>query len=381
MLFSRQQVSQVLGLLYDAAGDPSLWEPFIAELGRRTEATSAALVIHDFNHARCTVGTSWRLDPALVRLYQQHYHTLDTWAAQLSSCHSCECVTSESVLPIRDMRKTEFYNDFLVNSDIEHAMFVYRENSESRLAGISLYRDRSRSEFSESDLQVLSFVAPHLQRAFKLHFELSEAKAHSTGTESVLDMLPAGIVLMDSKGEIIFINKAATALFSDRDGLLVHGNRLRAESSAESARLTAIIDSAASISASDGISAGGSILISRRTRPPLQALITPIRNTMLHNFHRVAAVAFVNDPLRTHRPAEAVLRTLYGLTPAECRIALLLSDGRAPRQIAMTVGVTENTVRSQVKSIYAKTGVKRQSDLIRLFANHAGPVIPTKSNP
>jgi len=57
----------------------------------------------------------------------------------------------------------------------------------------------------------------------------------------------------------------------------------------------------------------------------------------------------------------------YGLTPAECRVALLLGDGHAPRKIAEMVGVTDNTVRSQIKSIFSKTGVKRQGELIRLL--------------
>lgn len=375
MLPSPQKVSQVLGLLYDAAGDPSLWQPFTAQLARSTEATSSALVIHDFNHASCTVETSWRLDPESDRLYQQHYHTLDPWAAQHVSIHSCECVTSESVWPVRDMRKTEFYNDFLVNCGIEYAMFGFMENSESRLAAISLYRDRSRREFTESELRVLRFLTPHLQRAFKLHFQLSEAKAHSAGAEAALEMVPTGIVMLGSRGEIIFMNQSAACTIAEKDGLLVIGSQLRAERSVESEHLTAMVESALSISTGGGISAGGGILISRRTRPPLQVVISPIRNTRVQSFQRTAAIAFINDPLRRNRPAEAVLRQVHGLTSAECRIALLLSDGHAPRQIAGMVGVTDNTIRSQIKSIYSKTGVKRQSDLVRLLLNHAGPSI------
>jgi DNA-binding CsgD family transcriptional regulator len=53
-----------------------------------------------------------------------------------------------------------------------------------------------------------------------------------------------------------------------------------------------------------------------------------------------------------------ILRTLFGLTPAECRVALLLADGRIPREIAQTVGVSFETVRSQIKSVFAKTNAK-----------------------
>jgi DNA-binding CsgD family transcriptional regulator len=58
---------------------------------------------------------------------------------------------------------------------------------------------------------------------------------------------------------------------------------------------------------------------------------------------------------------------------AEIRLALLLGDGHAPRQIAHTVGVTENNVRSEIKSIFSKTGVRRQSNLARLLLSNAQP--------
>jgi len=50
-----------------------------------------------------------------------------------------------------------------------------------------------------------------------------------------------------------------------------------------------------------------------------------------------------------------------------------LGDGHAPRKIANMVGVTDNTVRSQIKSIFSKTGVKRQDELIRLLLSNSGP--------
>ena len=90
-------------------------------------------------------------------------------------------------------------------------------------------------------------------------------------------------------------------------------------------------------------------------------------------------MAFVNDPLRTHRPTQELLRLLYGLTPAECSGALLLGDGHAPRKIANMVGVADNTVRSQIKSIFSKMGVRRQSELVRLLLNNSGSATNAKA--
>jgi hypothetical protein len=53
---------------------------------------------------------------------------------------------------------------------------------------------------------------------------------------------------------------------------------------------------------------------------------------------------------------------------------LLLGKGHAPRQIANTVGVTENTVRSQIKS-FLENRIKRQGALIRLLLSFSGPTI------
>jgi len=367
---SSQELSNLLGILYDAADDTALWDRFLEQLARRTQATSAALVLHDFAHAFCSVASSWELNPELSRLYEERYHTLDVWAQRASTQAGFVC-QSESICPLSELKTTDIYNDLFVPSGIEHAMFAFPENSKSRLFGVSLYRDRSRPEFTESDLEILQLLAPHLQRAFKLHFRFSELKACSSSFESALDMVSTGIALIGFRGEIIFMNRSAVALVAERDGLLATGTGFRAELQTESELLTKAIKQATS-TFNRTPCVGDTFLISRRTRPPLQVLVSPIRNSAIQISRNIAVTVFINDPMRSQRPPDTLLRSLYGLTPAECRVALLLSDGHAPRRIADIVGVAENTVRSQIKSIYHKAGVKRQGELIRLLMGNSG---------
>jgi DNA-binding CsgD family transcriptional regulator len=54
-----------------------------------------------------------------------------------------------------------------------------------------------------------------------------------------------------------------------------------------------------------------------------------------------------------------------GLTPAEMGVLTLLLDGKTPKQIAATRGVAISTVRTQLKRLFAKTGTRRQADLVR----------------
>ena len=66
---------------------------------------------------------------------------------------------------------------------------------------------------------------------------------------------------------------------------------------------------------------------------------------------------------------EQVLASAFDLSPAECRIALLLGEGLTQKEIAAHVGVQHDTVRKQLQSIFQKTATRRQPDLLRLLLN------------
>jgi len=375
MLPSGEATSDLLGTVYDAAGDPALWAPLIEELARRTKSTSAALVIQAFDEGLYALSSSWRVPEEFLRDYREHYHSLDVWAEVVvpnpNKYPGGYVCTSESLCPLPQLKRREFYNDHLVQGGIEHALLGLVENSKSCVAAVALYRDKSAPEFGEPEQRVLRFLAPHLRRAFGLYRRFSAMKSRSEGVENALDMLPTGVIFFDCKGEIVLMNRSAAACVAERDGLLLTRSVLRAEVATESSALQKTIQQAAATSSRNGVWAGGIVLVSRRARPPLQLQITPIRNSTVPVSQRVAALAFINDPLRTQRPEQGILRAVYGLSAAECRVALLLSDGKSPREICNTVGVTENTVRSQIKSIFSKTGVSRQSELVRLLIGHA----------
>jgi DNA-binding CsgD family transcriptional regulator len=371
MLPGEQELSTLLGTLYDAAADPTLWTPFLQQLAHSTRATSAALVMHNLDHVSSTISCSWQIDPESIRLYQEHYYALDIWVPRALAKPVGHVCNSEWLCPLLEMKTNEIYNDFLAPDGVEHGMFGVLENSKSRLASISLYRNQSRMEFGPADLGILQFLVPHLQRVLKLHRHFSELRSRNECLEAALDMLPTGVIFLGPNGEIILMNRSATSTVAERDGLLATREGLRAEQPHESSLLAKTILEAVSRSNWIGISTQGSVQVSRRTRPALQIIISPIRDKKIDIPKPIAAVAFVTDPLQRQCPAQDMLRALFGLTPAECRVALLLADGLSPREIAESVGVCFETVRSQIKSTFSKTNVKRQGELIRLLLNNA----------
>lgn len=61
---------------------------------------------------------------------------------------------------------------------------------------------------------------------------------------------------------------------------------------------------------------------------------------------------------------KTVLFDQFGLTPAEAAVSAALCEGASLRAIAEARGAAITTVRNQVKSVMAKAGVRRQSELV-----------------
>lgn len=70
---------------------------------------------------------------------------------------------------------------------------------------------------------------------------------------------------------------------------------------------------------------------------------------------------------RAEGAREQRLRDGHGLTPQEVRIVLHLVDGGTVASAAVALDVAESTVRTHLKSVFAKTGVTRQAQLANLL--------------
>jgi DNA-binding CsgD family transcriptional regulator len=75
---------------------------------------------------------------------------------------------------------------------------------------------------------------------------------------------------------------------------------------------------------------------------------------------------FVSDPDLRESASQQILGELFGLTPAEANLAILLARGLSLREASATQHISLHTSRAQLKSVFAKTGVSRQAELVRL---------------
>lgn len=367
MLNGNQAVTELIDGVYEAVADHSRWDSFLRQLGESTGATSAVLLMLDIEHHLSAISRSWQVDPEATRLYLEHYSAIDVWAQRGVSKPAGYVCNSEALIPLPDMARTEIYNEFMAPFGIEHGMFGVVDITSSRWASISLFRNASSTPFDESHAEMVRFLIPHIQRAFRLHSQFCELKARTEGVEGALNLLATGVIFLGAAGEVLLMNRRAEIIVNCRDGLVLSNGKLSASIYTEATALRGMIEGAALTGSGKGMSAGGAMLLTRERRRPLSITVAPLRKFNLNSRQPPAAVMFISDPEQNAELPADLLRRCYGLTPAEVRLTMPLVEGRSLKEAADSSGVTYSTARSQLKSIFQKTQVQRQGELIRLL--------------
>jgi DNA-binding CsgD family transcriptional regulator len=244
---------------------------------------------------------------------------------------------------------------------------VIEAPSANRSAIISVNRGDAAEEFDGEAARLIGALVPHLRRALALHRRLAVVRAENDGLAAALDRLRAAIVLVDAARNIVTMNRAADELVARQNGLGIRDRHLRGETSEATAALDRIVTHAIAIA--QGRTAAGSVraaLPKRSDGRPLEAVALPLPPAD-RAAARAAAAVFVVDPDEAPVVPAEWLTTRFGLTPAEARVASALARGEAVADLAEHLRVTTGTARWYVKQILAKTGTKRQADLVRLL--------------
>jgi DNA-binding CsgD family transcriptional regulator len=179
-----------------------------------------------------------------------------------------------------------------------------------------------------------------------------------------------GTVIVDAMRRVLFADDAAEQLFGARSGITVVNGRIHFANRSAAAALTAIVNACSETRFS--LPAGRRIELNpSRPDTALAVDISPFRIAgVAPGEPRPAAILLIDDPVRRRRQQADALQKNFGFTPAEAKLALemLKGDGRAAA--AGRCGISINTARTQLSSIFEKARVTRQAELIKVLMAH-----------
>jgi DNA-binding CsgD family transcriptional regulator len=232
---------------------------------------------------------------------------------------------------------------------------------------VHIQRRKGKPAFAPNDLSLLDTFRPHLARASLLAGRWRLERLRAAAEALALIGLPAAII--DADGKVLAANSLIEAMKShiiwlpnDRIALSEHG-------------AYALLQQAIADLRTPAASAVGSIPArGRLADDPVVVHMIPLTGRAREIFCGGFGVLLVTPVSAPAAPAIALVQGLFDLSPAEARVARGIAEGLTVDQIAVQQGLTSETIRTQVKRVFAKTAVNRQSQLAALLASV--PTIP-----
>jgi DNA-binding CsgD family transcriptional regulator len=347
----------LIDLIYAALLGETTWIDFLAELSKSLPDGRSSLFYHDISKSK----GSWELNFGLestVEAYARHYSRINPWMPKASVRKVGVGVVAEQMLPAADFKKTEFYNDFLrpLGGQSAVGVTILREGGRSFL--LSTLTSRGDPDENRYAADRLTILAPHLRRAFH-HFRVGSSQRHIAEIgSSLLDAIDVGFLVVGEGATIKTVSETATRLINNGTCLRVTPlGKIKVCSSEVDVLLQRMLDRAFE---------GGKVA---------HAVVNSVKLTFIRvskdrfsaYFEGPTVVVLIEPVARTYSGFDVIdLAKAYRLTEAETRALRGLVSGRTVNDIADQAMLSRETIRSQIKSLYAKTGVGGQIDLMRL---------------
>ena len=365
---SPQELSNLIGSIYDCALDPSRWEQTLDEIRRAFDGLTAILHLNDLCENRVLINRTVGISPHWLEQINEHSVEINTRLMQdLASFPSVdEPHLISRHLPHAYVNTSPYIQNCLKPNGICDVITYFLMHTPARFAGFALGRHERQGIFTDGEIELGSLLLPHLRRAVTISNALDVSKIEGARMTQTLDALRCGVVLTDERATILHANRSAELML--REGNLIQGIRGRLQTKAQSAaaELRAAIRVAARDEAAIG-KTGLAICLTESDSAPVFAHVLPMTGGKFRTQLQPAAVASVFiGAMPDGQDGAATLAAAYDLTPAETRVLASLLKGRTLAETATSLGIAATTAKTHLENVFLKTGVTRQTDLMRL---------------
>jgi len=355
--------SDIVSAIYDGPFEQPLWSTFLDRLRSALRADYTAIIFRAQDAGTqlpVELVSGKRVAPALRAMWQDELNRSDPRSQAL--LRDGRVYDLAELLDRVDRPGATTARDLFATSGIGHLRMVRLTEPSGVSAGI--YCTRERGEFTSAESAVLGKAAPHLRRALRSHIALEREKNRFTIASEVVERLNFGWIALNPQGCVTETSPEAARVLQHGRGLKTARNgRLLAVDPAADRRLSAAIR----LLAAPPEASARTQAINVSQDPWMELLLTRAHRDGQLLSGAPAVIAYLQGDSRSDADRHVQIAQLFGLLPSEARLALALSRGLSIADAAQTLGLTLETARNYSKKIYAKTGTRGQSDLVRLI--------------
>lgn len=369
---SVSEYDNIIGLLYDAAIDECSWGVPLNQIRKALNANYITLILKsprpyedDDLGLMIFVGDDEGED-GFVK-YQQYQHTLTPFRDRESD----KVYTVADLMTFEEWENSNYFKHWLPD-DVYHVMSSDISTENSGRLRFRATRPPHTENFDEDDKALCYQLIPHLRRALNIHNQIDRNYSLCVMYSQAIGRMSTATLIIDENGKILDKNVYAQEILESKDGLKIVGGMLEATYPSDNKRLRELIKQAFTESVakkSHGLPEAMSVT-RKSSEVKLGIVIEPIPATSwASGSGEPTAVVYIRDSESKANTSADIAKKLFDLTPAETSLSMQLANGLSLEEAAEALGIRRNTARAHLRSIFSKTGVRRQTELVRIFLN------------
>lgn len=248
---------------------------------------------------------------------------------------------------------------------------VVDQKSHMRLR-LRLVRMGDAPGFSAQDRARLESMVPLMHKALALFSAYTNNSFVEEFYQELLGSMDIAAVILNAKLEVLSANSQAKQILSASDGVFLRHGLLRCSENADQHALDSACRALIKKSQEDEQTVYSASISIDRASADIKwdvHIRTVGKQHVVFGEGGPELVVLLQGPACHAQPSEVRLIDMFGVTPAEAKLIACLLDGLTLTAAAKALGVSRNTARTQLSSVFTKTGVNRQNQLIKLVTD------------
>ncbi|MGB8631333.1 MAG: LuxR family transcriptional regulator, partial [Xanthobacteraceae bacterium] len=227
MIHDPEQLSTLIGDIYDAAIDPALWIDVLVKTKDFIGGQAASLAWKDAVTKR---GDSYYDDggisPYYRQLYFDKYVKLDPCTTGQFFAEIGQPITTSDLIPYEEFLQTRFYNEWVRPQGLVDAALAVLDKSVTNISFFGLFRHQRDGLFDDEARRRIRLLVPHFRRATLIGRVIDLNRVEAATLADTLDGISAGMFLVNGTGRIVHANAAGHVMLKGAGVLHTEGGRL-----------------------------------------------------------------------------------------------------------------------------------------------------------
>lgn len=362
--------SELVRKLYAGVIETPPWEAFLHGIGRETGCKATMIMLMPPGSPVVNLISIVGGQSEVTSAYRGQLFALDPFV----NLPEGRVITLHEFVGARALEQNEYYNNFMRGAwGVGFVLGFDVRTAAGYTAGLRVCRGVESCDFDLEAHRLIEALVPHLRQAIEIFARVHHLQVEEMELSDALDRLGIAGFLLDATGRVTQSNKTAATLLASAASISIRHERLILGSEDAQRQLGEVLARAREAPDPQDRNAARLpevITVQREPGSPSLAVAARMLSSPadLRSDHSPVVAVYVSRPERGSAVPAAVIRRLLGITPAEAELAACLAGGATLNEAAQQLGVTLATARTQLYSIFRKTGMHRQSELVSAIA-------------